>query len=158
MRSTEVHYIRCIKPNDAKVAWEVEPQNVLGQLRACGVLETIRISCAGFPGRWTFADFVERYYMLVPSQHWTMNSLEKVRELAQYILSETIEPDKYHFGLNKVFFRAGVLALFEQMRRNVLNERTRTIQTAWRRYSVQSKFQSLKHLSLIHISEPTRPY
>lgn len=145
MRSTEVHYIRCIKPNDAKVAWEVEPQNVLGQLRACGVLETIRISCAGFPGRWTFADFVERYYMLVPSQHWTMNSLEKVRELAQYILSETIEPDKYHFGLNKVFFRAGVLALFEQMRRNVLNERTRTIQTAWRRYSVQSKFQSLKH-------------
>ena len=144
INSTEVHYIRCIKPNDAKVAWEVQPQNVLSQLRACGVLETIRISCAGFPGRWTFADFVERYYMLVPSSHWDMTSLEKVRELAQFILSETLEPDKYHFGLNKVFFRAGVLASFEQMRRNVLNEHTRTVQTAWRRYSAQSKYNALK--------------
>ena len=72
INSTEVHYIRCIKPNDAKVAWEVQPQNVLSQLRACGVLETIRISCAGFPGRWTFADFVERYYMLVPSSHLSL--------------------------------------------------------------------------------------
>lgn len=58
--NTNVHYIRCIKPNEAKKAWEVEPQNVLGQLRACGVLETIRISCAGYPSRWTFAEFAER--------------------------------------------------------------------------------------------------
>lgn len=64
IESTNVHYIRCIKPNEAKKAWEVEPQNVLGQLRACGVLETIKISCAGYPSRWTFADFADRYYML----------------------------------------------------------------------------------------------
>lgn len=59
--STNAHYIRCIKPNEAKLAWEVEPQMVLGQLRACGVLETIRISCAGYPTRWTFEDFADRY-------------------------------------------------------------------------------------------------
>jgi myosin-5 len=57
---TNVHYIRCIKPNEAKKAWEFEPQMVLGQLRACGVLETIRISCAGYPTRWTYEEFVER--------------------------------------------------------------------------------------------------
>lgn len=57
---TNVHYIRCIKPNEAKKAWELEPQQVLSQLRACGVLETIRISCAGYPSRWTFAEFAER--------------------------------------------------------------------------------------------------
>ena len=145
INSTEVHYIRCIKPNDAKMAWEVQPQNVLGQLRACGVLETIRISCAGYPGRWAFADFVERYYVLVPSKLWDMSSLEKVRDLAQIILNATVEKDQYHFGLTKVFFRAGVLASFEQMRRNVLNERTRTIQTAWRRYSAQSRYTALRH-------------
>ncbi len=58
---TDVHYIRCIKPNEAKKAWEFTPQQVLGQLRACGVLETIRISCAGYPNRWTFEEFAERY-------------------------------------------------------------------------------------------------
>ena len=57
---TNVHYIRCIKPNEAKRAWEFQPQQVLGQLRACGVLETIRISCAGYPSRWTYEEFAER--------------------------------------------------------------------------------------------------
>lgn len=58
---TNVHYIRCIKPNEAKKAWEFTPAQVLGQLRACGVLETIRISCAGYPTRWTYEEFAERY-------------------------------------------------------------------------------------------------
>lgn len=57
---TNVHYIRCIKPNELKRAWEFQPQQVLGQLRACGVLETIRISCAGYPSRWTYEEFAER--------------------------------------------------------------------------------------------------
>lgn len=57
---TNVHYIRCIKPNEAKKAWEFAPQQVLNQLRACGVLETIRISCAGYPSRWTYEEFAER--------------------------------------------------------------------------------------------------
>lgn len=58
---TNVHYIRCIKPNEQKKPWEFQPQQVLGQLRACGVLETIRISCAGYPTRWIYEEFAERY-------------------------------------------------------------------------------------------------
>lgn len=58
--STNAHYIRCIKPNEAKRAWEFDPPMVLGQLRACGVLETIKISAAGYPTRWTFEDFAAR--------------------------------------------------------------------------------------------------
>ncbi|WFD29063.1 Myosin type-2 heavy chain 1 [Malassezia sp. CBS 17886] len=144
INSTEVHYIRCIKPNEVKAAWEVEPQSVLAQLRACGVLETIRISCAGYPSRWTFADFVERYYALVPSAHWNMTSMDHVTELAKHILSTTTEPQQYHIGLSKIFFRAGVLASFEQQRRTVLDTRTRSVQTAWRRHSAQQRYQTLK--------------
>lgn len=61
INNTNVHYIRCIKPNETKKAWVFEPEQVLSQLRACGVLETIRISCAGYPSRWTFTEFAERY-------------------------------------------------------------------------------------------------
>ena len=64
---TNAHYIRCIKPNEQKRAWEFAPQQVLSQLRACGVLETIRISCAGYPSRWTYDEFAERYVTWTPS-------------------------------------------------------------------------------------------
>ena len=47
LSKTEPHYVRCIKPNDKKAAFEFDNVRVVEQLRACGVLETIRISAAG---------------------------------------------------------------------------------------------------------------
>lgn len=104
---TNVHYIRCIKPNEAKRPWEFTPSQVLGQLRACGVLETIRISCAGYPSRWTYEEFAERYYMLVPSADWQpMIQHMELRPLCSLILERTInDPDKYQSGLTKIFFQ-----------------------------------------------------
>lgn len=52
--STNPHYIRCIKPNDAKASFVFDPKRAVQQLRACGVLETIRISAAGYPSRLKF--------------------------------------------------------------------------------------------------------
>ena len=75
INSTNVHYIRCIKPNEDKAAWQFDSRMVLAQLRACGVLETIRISCAGFPTRWTFAEFASRYYLLVNSSQWDLDEI-----------------------------------------------------------------------------------
>ncbi|GFW07635.1 unconventional myosin-Vb [Trichonephila clavipes] len=51
LNATTPHYVRCIKPNDQKVAFNFEPHRAVQQLRACGVLETIRISAAGYPSR-----------------------------------------------------------------------------------------------------------
>lgn len=42
-------------------------QRVVQQLRACGILETVRISAAGFPSRWLCEDFFQRYSCLVSS-------------------------------------------------------------------------------------------
>ena len=107
--STNVHYIRCIKPNEDKAAWTFEPQMVLSQLRACGVLETIRISFAGYPTRWIFDEFVQRYYMLVHSSKRDPN----VKTLCSLILDSSIKDvDKYQIGLTKIFFRAGMVIIF----------------------------------------------
>ncbi len=51
LNSTTPHYVRCIKPNDEKASFEFDPKRAVQQLRACGVLETVRISAAGFPSR-----------------------------------------------------------------------------------------------------------
>lgn len=116
--STNVHYIRCIKPNEAKVAWKFEGPMVLGQLQACGVLETVKISCAGYPTRWTYEEFASRYYMLVHSDNWKSGG---IRDVGLKILKATIPieghprdgqkdgKDKFQLGVSKIFFRAGMV-------------------------------------------------
>ncbi|GAA5834869.1 hypothetical protein JCM9279_007130 [Rhodotorula babjevae] len=143
--STNAHYIRCIKPNEAKQAWEFDPPMVLGQLRACGVLETIKISCAGYPTRWKFDEFADRYYMLVPSSQWQQTS--DLRALCSSILSSTVsEPDKYQVGLTKIFFRAGLLARFEQLRHARLGELTTLIQKNVRRFLAQRDYGRVRRM------------
>ncbi|KAH3906684.1 hypothetical protein HBI56_229350 [Parastagonospora nodorum] len=130
INSTDVHYIRCIKPNEAKAAWQFDGPMVLSQLRACGVLETVRISCAGYPTRWTYEEFALRYYMLVRSNEWT----PEIRDMATAILKKALGAgkndgtDKYQMGLTKIFFRAGMLAFLENLRTARLNDAAIMIQ------------------------------
>jgi myosin-5 len=143
INSTDVHYIRCIKPNESKGAWKFEGPMVLNQLRACGVLETVRISCAGYPTRWTYEEFALRYYMLVPSSQWT----PEIRGMADAILSRALGAakkdgsDKYQLGLTKIFFRAGMLAFLEDKRTARLNEAAIMIQK-----NLRAKYYRRKYL------------
>ncbi|KAK0635483.1 putative myosin MYO2 [Bombardia bombarda] len=143
INNTDVHYIRCIKPNEAKEAWKFEGPMVLSQLRACGVLETVRISCAGYPTRWTYEEFAMRYYMLVPSTQWT----SEIREMANAILTKALGAstgkglDKYQLGLTKIFFRAGMLAFLENLRTTRLNDCAILIQK-----NLKAKYYRKKYL------------
>ncbi|KAE9445891.1 hypothetical protein C3L33_22213, partial [Rhododendron williamsianum] len=64
--TTEPHYIRCVKPNNLLKPSVFENSNVLQQLRCGGVMEAIRISCAGFPTRRTFDEFISRFRIIAP--------------------------------------------------------------------------------------------
>ncbi|GAB4841689.1 hypothetical protein Ancab_022411 [Ancistrocladus abbreviatus] len=66
LNSTEPHYIRCVKPNNVLKPAIFENVNVMQQLRCGGVLEAIRISCAGYPTRRTFFEFINRFKILAP--------------------------------------------------------------------------------------------
>lgn len=157
INNTDVHYIRCIKPNESKASWVFEGPMVLSQLRACGVLETVRISCAGYPTRWTYEEFAMRYYMLVPSATWTY----EIRKMADTILKKALGTstgqglDKYQLGLTKIFFRAGMLAFLENLRTNRLNECAVMIQK-----NLKAKYYRRKYLeardSIILVQALTR--
>lgn len=118
INSTDAHYIRCIKPNEGKESWKFEGPMVLSQLRACGVLETVRISCAGYPTRWTYEEFAMRYYMLCHSSQWTTDIKSMCHNILRKALGELNhqKADKYQLGLTKIFFRAGMLAFLENLR------------------------------------------
>ncbi|KAI9245964.1 P-loop containing nucleoside triphosphate hydrolase protein [Sporodiniella umbellata] len=146
---TNVHYIRCIKPNEAKVAWEFDGPMVLSQLRACGVLETIRISCEGYPTRWTFEDFADRYYSLVPFSVWDPKQRPEVKTVCKAVLDQHVnDPNKYQVGLTKIFFRAGQLAYMEKLRTDQLNASATVLQKNMRGYLARLRYLRVKGLVL----------
>ncbi|XP_066501626.1 unconventional myosin-Vb isoform X1 [Hoplias malabaricus] len=114
LNATTPHYVRCIKPNDSKEAFMFDSRRAVQQLRACGVLETIRISAAGYPSRWTYSDFYNRYRMLMKKKDMTGGDKKQVcRNLLETLIKD---PDKFQFGKTKIFFRAGQVAYLEKLR------------------------------------------
>ena len=159
INSTDVHYIRCIKPNEGKAAWKFEGPMVLSQLRACGVLETVRISCAGYPTRWTYEEFALRYYMLVPSNQWTSEIRDMANTILKKALGQTTERgiDKYQLGLTKIFFRAGMLAFLENLRTKRLSECAILIQKNLRCKYYRRKYLDARH-SILMLQACVRGY
>ncbi|KAJ1548826.1 Myosin type-2 heavy chain 1 [Cladochytrium tenue] len=154
LRTTEVHYIRCIKPNQTKTPFGFEPQMVLAQLRACGVLETIRISCAGYPSRWTYQEFADRYYLLIPSTKWVTDPKVLTNTIVQGAISKE---DLYQMGLTKIFFRAGQLAFLEKLRSERLRECVVCIQKNIRRLIYQKRYKRMR-AAAIKIQTAWRAY
>ena len=106
--------MRCIKPNDEKVAFMLDRKRGIQQLRACGVLETVRISAAGFPSRWTFQEFAQRYRVLCNSKD-VKNKAPK-DTCQKIVVKSALDEDKVKFGKTKLFFRAGLVAHMEKLR------------------------------------------
>uniref|UniRef100_A0A8D3DF95 Methyl-CpG binding domain protein 3b n=1 Tax=Scophthalmus maximus TaxID=52904 RepID=A0A8D3DF95_SCOMX len=126
LNSTTPHYVRCIKPNDLKEAFIFDPKRTVQQLRACGVLETIRISAAGYPSRWTYEEFFSRYRVLLRGPQSQEQAQASCRRTLPQVISD---PDQYCFGKTKVFFRAGQVALLERLRAERLRVAAVTIQS-----------------------------
>lgn len=74
LRSTNVHYIRCIKPNSNCQLGVFDRNQVMAQLNACGLVETIRISAAGYPIRLSHHEFLKRYNIALKHMDPVMNS------------------------------------------------------------------------------------
>lgn len=142
LNATTPHYVRCIKPNDSKQPFEYNPQRAVQQLRACGVLETIRISAAGFPSRWTYSEFFYRYRVLCKFSDINRNNMQVT---CTNILSKNIKhPDKYQFGKTKIFFRAGQVAYLEKLRADKLRLCCIIVQSQIRAFICRRKYLKLK--------------
>ncbi|XP_072302729.1 unconventional myosin-XIX isoform X2 [Eucyclogobius newberryi] len=65
LHSTTPHYTRCIKPNQDGKPLTFKKEEVIMQLEACGIVETIHISAAGFPVRIPFENVIQRYGLIL---------------------------------------------------------------------------------------------
>ncbi|KAM7314396.1 unconventional myosin-Va [Ixodes scapularis] len=114
LNATTPHYVRCIKPNDQKAAFSFDTKRAIQQLRACGVLETVRISAAGYPSRWGYQEFLSRYRVLTCAKDIDRSDMKATcRKILENVIKEE---DKFQFGKTKIFFRAGQVAYLEKLR------------------------------------------
>ncbi|KXG33241.1 myosin-17 isoform X2 [Sorghum bicolor] len=144
LSSTEPHYIRCIKPNSVLKPGIFENTNVLQQLRCSGVLEAIRISCAGYPTRKQFHDFLHRFRVLAPEILKEKND-EKVS--CQKILDK-MGLQGYQIGITKVFLRAGQMAELDARRTEMRNNAARGVQSQFRTHVAREQFLVLRDASI----------
>uniref|UniRef100_A0AAR2JSS0 Myosin heavy chain 7 n=1 Tax=Pygocentrus nattereri TaxID=42514 RepID=A0AAR2JSS0_PYGNA len=116
LRSTHPHFVRCIIPNETKTPGAMENPLVMHQLRCNGVLEGIRICRKGFPNRILYGDFKQRYRILNPAAIPDGQFIDSRKGAEKLLGSLDIDHNQYKFGHTKVFFKAGLLGLLEEMR------------------------------------------
>ncbi|XWS20103.1 hypothetical protein CRYUN_Cryun31cG0072200 [Craigia yunnanensis] len=136
LSATEPHYIRCVKPNNVLKPAIFENFNVIQQLRCGGVLEAIRISCAGYPTRRTFYDFLNRFGLLAPD---ILEGNYDDKVASQMILDKK-GLTGYQVGKTKIFLRAGQMAELDARRAEVLGNAAKTIQRQIRTYIARKEF------------------
>ncbi|XP_069838875.1 unconventional myosin-Vc isoform X2 [Dendropsophus ebraccatus] len=147
LNATTPHYVRCIKPNDEKLPFEFDPIRVVQQLRACGVLETIRISAQSYPSRWTYIEFYGRYSILMTQQELALN--EK-KHICKVVLQRLIQDsNQYQFGRTKIFFRAGQVAYLEKLRSDKLRNACVMIQKNIRGWVQRKKFLRARNAAIV---------
>ncbi|KAL4591021.1 hypothetical protein LXL04_003969 [Taraxacum kok-saghyz] len=138
---TEPHYVRCVKPNSLLKPDIFENPNILQQLRCGGVMEAIRISCAGFPTRKPFAEFVERFKLL---------AADAVEKLADDVARSKVLLDKanlkgYQIGKTKIFLRAGQMAELDACRTQVLGVSATKLQSKYRSHQQHGNYVMLQN-------------
>uniref|UniRef100_H0Z1C5 Myosin heavy chain 7B n=1 Tax=Taeniopygia guttata TaxID=59729 RepID=H0Z1C5_TAEGU len=143
LRSTQPHFVRCIIPNETKTPGAMDSFLVLHQLRCNGVLEGIRICRKGFPNRILYADFKQRYRILNPAAIPEDKFVDSRKATEKLLSSLELDRAQYKFGHTKVFFKAGLLGLLEEMRDERLAKVLTMLQARIRGYLMRVEYQKI---------------
>lgn len=165
LKSCKPHYVRCIKPNDAKSPEFIDESRMIHQIQYLGIVENVKVRRAGFCYRETYEDFISRYRMLSQST-WPKYDVKLNRDnnktAAVSILSfenptvwrhaypyhtvSVTENVDYKLGRSKLFLKdPTIVFLLEKNRVTALNAVVRKIQSSGRGHLVYKRYQVMKN-------------
>lgn len=143
MTAANPHFIRCIKPNTEKISDSIDLKYVKEQLAYTGVLETTRIRREGYAVRIPFADFVDRYKLVL----YTTN-LPTSESSCRQILKRSQLRD-WQIGRTKVFLKYWhVEKLLEQLQK--AQEAVITIQKVVRGFLARRRYKHLRQEAMMN--------
>ena len=115
---------------------------VLHQLHCNGVLEGIRICRKGFPSRLLYAEFVQRYSILSPSE-CKKHAADPKKAAAGIIKEVNLSEELYRLGLTKVLVKAGVLGTLEEYRDTAVAKILTMLQSFIRMYLMKKEYKRM---------------
>ncbi|CAH1430894.1 unnamed protein product [Lactuca virosa] len=148
LNATEPHYVRCVKPNNKLKPSIFENLNILQQLRCGGVLEAIRISCAGYPTRRAFFEFINRFGLLAPEALAGLAGSSFDEKMVCQKILEKMGLSGFQIGKTKVFLRAGQMAELDARRAEVLGSAAAIIQRRIRTHIAHRQINALRNSSI----------
>jgi myosin heavy subunit len=112
LHETQPHFVRCVKPNHAKVPSEFDGQLSLRQLRYAGLFEAIKIRRSGYAFRSSISQFSFDYQHIVPGlllkrQSKEVTDLESCRLIFNEVfkVEKLLPEDCGVIGKTKVFLK-----------------------------------------------------
>ncbi|KAM9319057.1 unconventional myosin-VIIa-like [Pholidichthys leucotaenia] len=150
-------FVRCIKPNEYKKPMLFDRQLCVRQLRYSGMMETIRIRRAGYPIRYTFVEFVDRYRVLLPGVKPAYKQ-EDLRGTCQRIAEAVLgRDDDWQMGKTKIFLKDHHDMLLEIERDKAITDKVILIQKVVRGFKDRSTFLKMRK-SAVLIQKTWRGY
>uniref|UniRef100_A0A670IHA4 Myosin VIIB n=1 Tax=Podarcis muralis TaxID=64176 RepID=A0A670IHA4_PODMU len=147
LSNCQPYFIRCIKPNDYKRPMLFDRELCIRQLRYSGMMETIRIRKAGYPIRYGFAEFFERYRVLQPMSSREQND---ARQCCIYICEKVIgKDDEWKIGRTKVFLKDYHDTVLEVQRDKALTEKAILIQKVLRGFKERKQFLRQRRCAVV---------
>ncbi|XP_050163947.1 LOW QUALITY PROTEIN: unconventional myosin-VIIb-like [Myiozetetes cayanensis] len=140
LEQCQPYFIRCIKPNDYKKPLLFDRELCIKQLRYSGMMETIQIRKAGYPIRYTFEEFFERYRVLLP---WSLRQQLKndARQSCISIAEAALGKDEsWQVGRTKIFLKDHHDTVLELQRENILTDKVLLIQKVMRGLKDRKQF------------------
>ncbi|XP_072551430.1 myosin VIIAa isoform X1 [Salminus brasiliensis] len=142
-------FVRCIKPNEYKKPMLFDRELCVRQLRYSGMMETIRIRRAGYPIRYTFVEFVDRYRVLMPGVKPAYKQ-EDLRGTCQRIAEAVLgRDDDWQMGKTKIFLKDHHDMLLEIERDKAITDKVILIQKVVRGFKDRSNFLKMKRAALM---------
>uniref|UniRef100_A0A0N4ZLT2 Myosin motor domain-containing protein n=1 Tax=Parastrongyloides trichosuri TaxID=131310 RepID=A0A0N4ZLT2_PARTI len=148
LSNCDPYFIRCIKPNDFKQPMTFDRDLVFRQLRYSGMMETIRIRKAGYPIRYTYQAFVDRFRLILQSVKDTQKT--DIIMASQAICEKALGfKADFQLGKTKIFLKENDQTTLEKHNDSLMNHYATIIQKTIKGFKQKRKFEKERNAAIL---------
>lgn len=141
-------FVRCIKPNENKKPQIFDRALCTRQLRYSGMMETAKIRQAGYPIRYTYKEFVDRFRHL--GKAIQPSSKGDCKANTARICTEVFKNNEdFQLGHTKIFLKHQDSENLENLRSTILEKYLQTLQKVIRGWIHRRRFKKLRAAAIV---------
>lgn len=156
---TNVHYIRCFKPNNISKSNVFNRSKILDQLNNNGILETIKVSRSSFAVKYTYLDFNNIYlFNKYNNDSYLVDNIkndnifkmfksnikvDSTSKIKNVLLKNNNITTDYQFGLTKIFLKSDSFNKLEKYKTKITTKYIIYIQSTYKKIYYTKKYKKL---------------